>query len=375
MKVLFNCISSVSGGGRAYLRNLPNLLLQNFAEHKQHEIVFLAHRDQAELLSGLPQSIIEWVEGKRLDGIRRISWERNNLPTIVAEHKADVVFTPYQVAPYIAGVKNILMIRNMEPFLFGAYAYSSRTWLRNKVLAIMSENCLRKADRVIAVSRFSASQLSRINVLPERIQTIHHGRPVFLTEDNANTNNLATLGVDGEFMLTCGSMLPYRRIEDVIEGFNDCLPVLPKNMRLVVAGSGADVNYARSIRKLIASSPDPSRILAVGNVSWSTMIELYSNCTLFVIATEIEACPNIALEAMSAGCCIVSSDRPPLPEMFNGCVLSYQARDIESLAFQMLRGLQDETLRRQLRETAVRRSLAFSWSECAKKTYSALTDW
>jgi len=375
MKVLFNCISSVSGGGRAYLRNLSGPLADVFSAEGQHDLVFLAHRDQSDLLSGVPTSNVIWISGPRPDGVRRIAWERSNLPRIISDRRVDVLFTPYQVAPHVANVKNVLMIRNMEPFLFRRYKYSITTWMRNKVLAAMSTSCLRDANRVIAVSQFAAAYLTRLDVSNEQIRTIYHGSPSLHPVGNDALDSLAALGITGDFILTCGSMLPYRRCEDVIRAFNSCISALPESTCLVIAGSGADGGYARLIRDVIASSSNPSRILLLGNVPWETMVELYRRCMLCAIATEIEACPNIALEAMAAGCPIVSSNRPPLPEMFDGCVLEYEARDVGGLSRQILRAVKNETLQRELRSKALLRAKDFSWSVCVKKTYSALTDW
>jgi glycosyltransferase involved in cell wall biosynthesis len=267
------------------------------------------------------------------------------------------------------------MIRNMEPFLFGRYKYSMTTWIRNKILAAISAGCLRKANRVIAVSQFAADHLVCLDVPKEQIRKIHHGSPAFRRSNDDAKVKLARLGITGDFILTCGSMLPYRRCEDVIRAFNLCMLVLPESTCLVIAGSGADVGYSRLIRDIVASSPNPSRILLLGNVPWETMVELYRSCMLCAIATEIEACPNIALEAMSAGCVIVSSNRPPLPEMFDGCVLGYEARDVDGLSRQILRVVKDMSLQRELSAKALRRASDFSWSICVKNTYSALTDW
>jgi glycosyltransferase involved in cell wall biosynthesis len=105
------------------------------------------------------------------------------------------------------------------------------------------------------------------------------------------------------------------------------------------------------------------------------MVELYQHCKVCIIASEIEACPNIALEAMAAGCSIISSNIPPLPEMFDQCAISYQARDVFDLSQKILNLINDKNLREKLSNKAVLRARDFSWSDCVDKTYSALTDW
>lgn len=378
MRVLLNCLSSVSGGGVAYLRNISKLLATEFLKSGTHELIFLAHADQAALLQGVDPAQIILISGPRPDGLRRVLWERLNLPRYVREKKVDVLYTPYQVAPLVRNARNVLMIRNMEPFLFGGYPYSFGTRLRNEVLSRISSRCLREADRVIAVSQFASDHLTKhLGIPASRARTVYHGSPpVRSVAASCHVSaELSRIGVKGKYILTCGSMLPYRRCEDVIGGFNECVSSLPEGMRLVIAGSGADSRYAETIRQAIASSPTPERIMTLGHVPWTIMMGLYQNCTACVIATEIEACPNIALEAMAAGCVIVSSDRPPLPEMFQGCVLEYKTRNIEHLAMQMLRAVEDSALRSDLKAHALQRSNAFSWQSSAQRTYSALVDW
>lgn len=379
MNVLMYCLSSVSGGAVAYLRNLAPLLAERFERGGDgHRLTFLAHEDQAPCFEGIPEAQIRWVGGKRPTGYRRVRWERRNLPRIAREQGADVLFTPYQIAPRVPGVRNVLMLRNMEPFLFDGYHYSPKTWLRNRLLRRTSSACLGRADRVIAVSEFAREQLARgLGVNGGITRTIHHGRPD-LEVDAAEENDrdlLARIGVESDFLLTCGSLLPYRRCEDVIAAFNVCAPALDAGARLVIAGSGTDRRYGETIRQAIATSPVHERILALGHVPWATMAALYRHCAACVIATEIEACPNIAIEAMAAGCAIVASDRPPLPEMFQGCALEYRARDIDMLAQQMRRTVADASLRQELKAKALRRAEGFCWDKCAEETYAALTDW
>jgi glycosyltransferase involved in cell wall biosynthesis len=378
MRVLLNCLSSVSGGAIAYLRNLSPRLVALFAASGEHELMLLAHDEQRPLLRGIEPALVHWLSGGRSAGISRLRWEKRNLPSITREHKCDVLFTPYQVSPRVPGVRNVMMIRNMEPFLFDGYSYSPETWLRNRLLRWLSSTCLREADRVIAVSQFAEEQLVRgLGIDSRRVRTVYHGSTDLWSgvDGASDRSTLESVGVEGAYLLTAGSFLPYRRCEDVIAAFNWLAPSLPSSMRLVIAGSGADRRYAETIRQAIASSPIRERISLLGHVSWETMAALYRHCVACVISTEIEACPNIAIEAMAAGCVIVSADRSPLPEMFNGCSLEYQSRDIEDLARQISAAVENDALRGKLKTSALKRVAEFSWEACAIKTYSALVNW
>jgi glycosyltransferase involved in cell wall biosynthesis len=373
------CLSSVSGGALAYLRNMMPRLAERFAQHGEgHRLIFLAHEEQAPLIDGIKDTKVHWVRGERPRGYRRIWWERRMLPAILRAEKADVIFNPYQIGIQTLDRRQVLMVRNMEPFLFQAHRYSFSTELRNHLLRWYSIRSLRRADRVIAISRFVQDYLiNAIGIDETRIPTIYHGCPdMGANADEARDRYLiGRLGVEHDYILTCGSLLPYRRCEDVIAAFNQCASALEPQMRLVIAGSGTDQRYGEMIRTAIAVSPFRDQIVFVGQVPWDTMAALYRRCKACVIATEIEACPNIAIEAMAAGCVIVSSDLPPLPEMFQGCSLEYGARDITQLAQQIWRSVEDDPLRRMMQAKARERAANFSWERCAMETYAALTEW
>jgi glycosyltransferase involved in cell wall biosynthesis len=373
------CLSSVSGGAVAYLRNLAPLLAERFARDGDgHSLKFLAHEEQAPLLEGIEDSQVCWIRGARPKGVRVVWWEQRNLPAIVRKNAADVLFLPCQVGSHAPELRRVLMLRNMEPFLFERYHYGLKTWLRNRLLRRESVRCLRAADRVIAVSGFARERLIHgIGVDAARVRTVYHGRPDQRSSahDARDQEILTQIGLKNHYVLTCGSLLPYRRCEDVIAAFNQGAPGLGARMRLVIAGSGTDRSYGDFLRRTIAASPLHERILAVGHVPSETMGALYRRCVACVIATEIEACPNIAIEAMAAGCVIVSSDRAPLPEMFQGCSLEYRARNIGHLVQQLRLAVENNSLRREMKSKALKRVEDFSWEKCARETYSALVDW
>lgn len=380
MNILMNCLSSISGGAVAYLRNLTPLLSERFvASSDGHKLTFLAHKSQTELFSYIPEKECIWIDGARPTGWRRVVWERHNINNIIAKKNTDILFTPYQISPRVKNVKQIMMLRNMEPFLYGKYSYSFSSKLRNYLLRKKSLESLRLADRIIAVSDFVRDYtIAELNINSDRIRRVYHGRSEELSFNCDTDNDLQDLkpyGIKNHFILTCGSLLPYRRCEDVVEAFNQCSEHLPSGTQLVIAGSGTDKGYNKFIRNIIAKSPHNNRIISLGHVPWKIMKELYRQCTICVIATEIEACPNIAIEAMAAGCIIISSDKPPLPEIFGCASVKYKARNIDNMVEQIKKCINDDLLRKQMRLLAQRRSNKFSWEKCSHETYSVLTDW
>ena len=380
MNVLINCLSAVSGGAVSYLSNLMPKLVGLFEESDRgHEIKILAHREQRMLFPSIPASQCILISNRRPKGGYRFLWEFCNIGGIVRRHNIDVLFAPYQISPQIRGVKQVLMLRNMDPFCFNSYKYSFKPWLRNNLLALQSRRSLHCADRIIAVSDYVKTVLvDHLNIPEDRIRRIYHGRDTNFSPCGGKESDIILLGktgVRGPYILTCGSLWPYRRCEDVVKAFNSFTNNNRTDISLVIAGAKMYAPYRRFIESLISESPAQRQIHLVGHVPYETMRALYRHCTLCVFATEVEACPNIAIEAMTSGCAIISSDQPPLPEIFGSCALEFGSRDVEALTLKMHSVMSDKRLLDSLKEQALKRAPFFSWDRCAKQTYSALVRW
>ena len=375
-----NCLPAASGGGIAIVRHLAPLLVERFNKTQgQHALKVLVHEQQSDIVSAVKDAHCIWVTSSKLSGWQRLLWEVRNIRRIASEQQIDGLFTPYQIGPRVSGKKHVVMLTNMEPFLFATYPYGLAGWVRNGLLQRASIHSMRRAERVIAVSKFTAALLTdRLGIPPDRIRTIYHGRDVDLAKASVAERELLLLksqGVTEPFILTSGSLLPYRRCEDVIDAFGRCASALPLVTQLVIAGTGADPRYRAHLDRVILASPLRDRIIAVGHVPMPVMKALYRRCRSIVLATEIEACPNIAIEAMTAGCVIVACDKPPLPEIFAGAALVYPARDIARLSEAIVRSISDDALRLRYQERALARARDFSWEICADQTFAALTQW
>jgi glycosyltransferase involved in cell wall biosynthesis len=210
------------------------------------------------------------------------------------------------------------------------------------------------------------------------LRKIYHGSPPPFVPDGdlaADRKCLAQLGVDGEYVFTSGSLLPYRRTEDVIQAFCDSVALAHPQAKLVIAGSGTDRRYGKVLQNTIAASGCADRVLVLNQVSQDIMRILYRRCRYFVAATEIEACPNTLLEAMASGSPILYADTPPLPEMLGHAGLSFRPRDIRDLGEKMQQLWTRDSTLSALREASIVRAANFSWSQCADSTFDALVNW
>lgn len=364
--VLINCVSAGSGGALAYLINLVPLLLD---KESKGELKFklLVKKKQAELLDDKYSSFL--IIAPDLNGYKRFLWEYFNLSNLVKKNNIDIIFTPYQIARVFKSVTNVVMFRNMEPFTFHKYRNTYKNWIRNKLLKYKTIHTINNADMVIAVSCYVRDvMLQNGMTTDDKIIQIYHGRnPVFTPENNAaDSDVLKSLNVNRNYIFTCGSLFPYRKSEDIIKAFSKLQDL---NIQLVIAGNSNDDQYKQLLDSLIKDNCLSDKVLMLGHVSLHEMTVLYRRSQLFVTATETEACPNIAIEALSSGCNIISSDVMPLPEMFCDAAQYFSHGDIDSLA-RMIRKLYNEGSADN--HKSINRARHFAWDKCADETYNLL---
>jgi len=379
VNVLINCLSSLSGGATSYLQNaLPKLYQLSFSTHEKHKIRFLIHENQKSLLNGVRETDLTVLKGVRPIGFKRILWERQNIRRIVRETASHVLYYPHQIGPLLPDVKRVFMLRNMEPFKFRYYKNTISHTLRNFLLNLLTCRCLRKADRVIAVSKYVEKfAVQNIGINQIRIRQIYHGRDKNFSPEKDSAKDckiLEELEIKSFFVLTPGSLLPYRRCEDVIEAYIR-ISKQYTGLSLIIAGASIDKGYTRKLIELSKKNGFEKSIKFIGHVSTTTMQTLYRTCSICVISSEIEACPNIAIEAMSSGCLILSCDRQPLPEIFNGSSVQYHSRDISDLKNKMNLCLKGQRIQLSKKKLSLKRSKNFCWNRCASETFIALTEW
>ncbi len=124
--------------------------------------------------------------------------------------------------------------------------------------------------------------------------------------------------------------------------------------------------YVEELHKL---AEDDERIVFTGFVTGATLDELFGNCFLYCQPSEIEGLSIALLEAMSYGCCVLSSDIPENLELVEGVGFSFESKNVESL-HEKLRALILRHEKVQMAGmVAQRRALKdYSWNTVAKMT-------
>ncbi len=287
--------------------------------------------------------------------------------------KPDVIFIPTARWWKIKNIPTVTMVRNMEPL-----AKSNMNPIREKIInwlrAKEARKSALKSDRVIAVSNFVREFMIKYwNTSPEKIGLVYHGVEKQERQKLEKPENIPD-ALSNKFLFTAGSIRPARGIEDILFAIK-YLPDTLQISGLVIAGeTNSDMlKYQNQLKDWIQKNSLSSRVHWAGKLNEREITWCYKNCSAFIMTSRVEACPNIALEAMANGCICISTNTPPMPEFFKDWAFYYPSGDGQALsqAIKLALGI-DNYKKSELSEGAKRRASEFSWDICAEKTVSEL---
>jgi glycosyltransferase involved in cell wall biosynthesis len=126
-----------------------------------------------------------------------------------------------------------------------------------------------------------------------------------------------------DYILTVGRIIPERGLHYLIEAFKR----IGEPLKLVIVGSESPrTAYSERLEAMA-----DEQIIFTGDIYGEELKELYSNCRLFVLASDVEGLPVTVCEAMAHGKCVLLSDIPENLEVGGEAALYFKTYDSNSL--------------------------------------------
>jgi glycosyltransferase involved in cell wall biosynthesis len=207
---------------------------------------------------------------------------------------------------------------------------------------------------------------------PDRVITVYSGvddvfrrRP----DEKRVAEVRAKYGLPERFLLYAGAIYPPKNFTRLIRAYASVGPA--RGLPLVVAGGE---NRFLSDREL----KEPEALGIAEWVRWPGWIDqqelaaFYTMAEALLLPSLFESCGLPVLEAMAAGCPVVTSDRYGTKELAEGAAVLVDPDSVESIAAGICRVLDDATLRAELRSAGKTRSADFQWRRCAADTLGVL---
>jgi glycosyltransferase involved in cell wall biosynthesis len=161
-------------------------------------------------------------------------------------------------------------------------------------------------------------------------------------------------------VLFLARLTPEKQVHTLIEAWMGIAD--KQGMTLAIAGpSWHSEGYAASLR---AQAEKDKTVQFLGEVDEQTLEELYSNCYVYVLPSEVEGMSLSLLDAMAFGACVICSDIAPNVAVVGDAGLHFKVLDVADLRARLIDIIADPKRAGTLREAARKRiSAEFTWDK------------
>lgn len=301
-------------------------------------------------------------------------FERVTLGVELTARLPRVVHSPDFIAPSTVGVKRVITVHDL--WFMAHPEHLSRNALR---YYRQIERSIAVADRIIAVSHYTAAQLTEnTRVDPKKIVAIWNGtgsRDDVPTMEQASITMRRLLTGDAAesilagrpIILSVGTVEPRKR-QDVLvramEQFNQQHAAIEP--LLVIAGQPGWLES--DMEKAIRQASLTGAALWLKSVDDVLLGALYRLATVLAMPSHDEGFGLPVLEAMNAGLPVIAAKRGALPEVAGDAACLVDDADPEAWAAALAAVISDRDRRRQMSEQGIVRAQQFSWERTALQT-------
>jgi len=240
-----------------------------------------------------------------------------------------------------------------------------RKWLKNLRWRRRYRFTAKRADLLIAISRFTRDEVHRVLGVPlDRMRvTLLAADDLRIPPAERDAGALARLEVTTPFVLAVGAADRRKNLGLLERAMPRVAAAFPQ-ATLVLAGP----------RRGGTGRGEPAWQRTLGFVSDDDLMTLYRCARVVVAPSSYEGFGLPVLEAMQLGAPVIAARASSLPEAGGDAAVYVEPDDDEALAREIGRVLADDAAYDAMRAASVAQSARFSWDETALLTLAAFDD-
>jgi len=225
-----------------------------------------------------------------------------------------------------------------------------------------------KATSIITISQFTQTELLRLTGPQDKTPII----PIHLGVDGSWFNIPHLISPHPRpYLLFVGNIKPHKNLGALIKAFSSISNQFTHD--LVLVGQKEGFITADTELELMASELR-DRVQFTGRVDQAILQQYFAHATCLIFPSLYEGFGLPPLEAMAAGCPVISSNAGPMPEVCGDAVLYFDPRNIEQLVEKLKMVLSDDALRNTLISHGTMHVQSFTWERCIDQTSQLIHD-
>lgn len=283
------------------------------------------------------------------------------------KHPVDVLHVQFTAPPFCP-CPVVVSIHDLSfEHLPQTFNRRSRTQLRLTV-----RHSARRATKILTLSEHTRGDvIETYGIDADKVTAIPLAAPAHfapVTDDKELQRVRHTYGIDGDYVLSVGSIQPRKNLVRLIKAYAELRAAQSSNIcpKIVIVGKRGWL-YDDTFRALEDTGVKDSVVLT-GYVPESDLPALYSGALCFVYPSYFEGFGLPPLEAMKCGAPVIVGNTTSLPEVVGDAALQVDPFDISAIAAAMDQLIYNSELRKDLSVKGQARAKLFDWKHTAQRT-------
>jgi glycosyltransferase involved in cell wall biosynthesis len=271
----------------------------------------------------------------------------------------DAFDVAHSMHPLLMPARAAARIVTVHDLNFLSHPERTRAEIRRDYPALARAHA-RRADAIIAVSRFTAAEVQRhFDVPADRVSVCSPGAPPWQARQHAPAAG---------YVLFFGTLEPRKNVSGLLDAYEQMAARRRDLPELLLAGQATDA--ARPWLERIARAPLAGHIRHIGYVDPARRRALYDGAICLVQPSFEEGFGIPVLEAMTAGVPVVVTNRGALPEVVGDAGLVVAADEPEELAAAIERLVDDRAFSSECALRGIARAAQYRWDVTARRVYA-----
>lgn len=252
---------------------------------------------------------------------------------------SDVFWSPHYNIPLFSFASKLKVVTIHDVYHL---AYFDTLHAKEKVYArLMMKWAVRYSDIIFTVSNFSKKEIikytgckaEKIHVIYNEINFEKYNNKI---DADIAANVLKKYKISGSYFLSVGNVKPHKNLRKALEGYKVFLQKHRSNysdIKFVIVGKREGfITGDKELQTLISDPFFESKVLFTGWMSDEDLPVLYQNASLFIFPSLYEGFGFPPLEAMAAGCPVISSNAACMPEIYEDAAKYFDPSGSNSIA-------------------------------------------
>ncbi len=255
------------------------------------------------------------------------------------------------------------------------YRARERSSLRRSLHFRLTRHVLREAGRILAVSRFTKSEIEKLFAIPgRRIEVVYNAIDERFLRGHATESEHQVLAerylVTYPFLLYAGRISPHKNLVRIIQAFAALKTELEKqalypDLKLIIIGD--ELSKHPDLRRTVVRSGVQNDVRFMGFIPIEMLRVFYDAAKVFVFPSLYEGFGLQPLEAMAHGTPVVTSNSSSLPEVVGQAAVLVNPENVFEIMRALHRVLLDQSVRDKIRQRGYEQANKFSWETSAHR--------